>query len=113
MAACPDKVQAISLDPVSGCIRIDHEKCTLCEKCIDACKEHRTGCLRLEDTGENVIGACDYCDGNLSCIKYCPEETLVLMSKKIDGRWFADKSEVIAERVYAQIFGDYYSLLEK
>ena len=112
MAACPPKVAAISKDEVSGAIIIDNNKCTVCEKCIEACDE-RTGCLRIADTGDGVVGACDFCGYNPSCVINCPEGTLDFEpSKSFDGKWFAEKSAHLAPMVYNQVFGDYLNSLQ-
>ena len=113
LASCPDKVQAISKHEVSGAIIIDHDKCTLCGLCIEACNADRTGCLRMDLNEEKVVGACDFCDLNPSCVQACPEDALRLTPKPdtTDGRWWAFKSDVIAEQVYNTIFGDYYTYL--
>lgn len=113
MAACPTKVAAISLHPVSGAIVIDHDKCTLCGNCIEACEADRTGCLHLDLVGEKVVGNCDFCDLNPSCVKYCPEDALRLAPKGAasDGKWWAHNSYVLAEQVYRTVFGDYYTYL--
>ena len=112
MAACPDKVQAISVDEVSGAIIIDNSKCTLCGLCIEACNADRTGCLRIASDESGVVGACDFCGYNPSCVKNCPEDTLDLGVKSGDGKWWAVKAEYIAPKIYNQVFGDYINSLQ-
>ena len=106
MAVCPDKVAAISVDEVTGAVKIDHEKCTLCGLCIDACAEDRTGCLSIDEEAQILVGMCDLCDGNPECVIACPEtDCLLISAKTIDGKDFALKPDVLAWRV-AQLLYD-------
>ena len=93
---------------------LHHEKCTLCGLCIEACDADRTGCLRLEDSGEKVIGACDFCGGNPSCVLNCPENCLRYMPERgVDGSYWACKSDEIAPLAYTNVFGDAYEDWQK
>ena len=59
-----------------------------------------------------VVGACDFCGYNPSCVKNCPEDTLDLGVKSGDGKWWAVKAEYIAPKIYNQVFGDYINSLQ-
>ena len=118
LTSCPPKVAAITLDEVTSCIRINNELCTLCGNCITACDQDRTGCLRVASDESGVVGidiriACDYCDGNPSCVISCPEDVLRTMPKQGDGKWFAYKSSYVAPYVYDTVFGEWYKYLEE
>lgn len=100
MAVCPPKVNAISIHPTNGAILIDHDKCTVCGLCVEACAEQRTGCLSLSNDGNEVVGMCDLCDGNPACVTYCPENVLQLLAKVNPVINHARKPRSIAEDVY-------------
>lgn len=105
MNSCPEKVAAISRDEATGALKIDHDKCTLCGLCIDACNESRTGCLRFNNAEDKVVGMCDRCDGNPACITYCPEDILKIISTtQYDPAKLAAKPEVLGERVYRMLY---------
>ncbi|MBQ9992182.1 MAG: 4Fe-4S dicluster domain-containing protein [Firmicutes bacterium] len=104
--ACPEKVGALTVDSKSGAIIIDHEKCTLCGLCIDACKEERAGVLRLSRQEDKVLGFCDMCGGTPQCVAVCPDNVLQIVSKgsSIDGRNFAKKPEVIGQQIWNLLY---------
>ena len=104
MSVCPEKVQAISIHPTTGAILLDTEKCTVCGLCIDACNEQRTGCLRLSNEGDEVVGMCDLCDGNPVCVTYCPEHVLQILGKMHSTVGYARKPRAIAEDVYEFLY---------
>jgi len=104
MAACPPKVNAISVDEVTGALKIDHDKCTLCELCIEACDADRTGTLRLSREGDKVLGMCDLCDGNPECVQICPVDILYIENKSVDGKWWARKPWEVAEDVWKVLY---------
>lgn len=112
MAACPEKVGAISRDEVTGALKIDHEKCTLCELCIEACNADRTGCLKLSKEGDMVVGMCDHCGGTPECVLACPDNVLEIVGSNASadrlpqvGVAFALKPEELAKRVGMMIYG--------
>ena len=104
MAVCPPKVAALTKDEFTGAIIIDNNKCTACGLCIEACDKDRTGILHLSRDGMRVVGFCDFCGGNPSCSKYCPEDALPVQLLRGDGAWFASKPDVIADQVAKIVF---------
>ncbi|MBQ9991947.1 MAG: 4Fe-4S binding protein, partial [Firmicutes bacterium] len=97
-------VGAISIHETTGAILIDHDKCTVCGLCIEACEESRTGCLRLSNEGDQVVGMCDLCDGNPVCVTYCPENVLQILGKMHSTVGYARKPREIAEDVYEFLY---------
>ena len=105
-SVCPDKVAAISRDEKTGAMKIDHDKCTLCGLCIDACSEQRTGCLHLNKDEDKVVGMCDHCDGNPACVTACPEDILQIITggSAHENRVMAQKPDVIALQVWSLLY---------
>ena len=68
--ACP--FGALSVNPETGAIVVDHEKCTRCGLCIKACPYNGI----ILDPILNQITICDLCDGDPQCAKYCPTEAI-------------------------------------
>lgn len=109
MDVCPDKVAAISIDEVTGARIIDHEKCTLCGLCIDACADRGVGCLRMSNEEDRIVGMCDMCGGNPKCVEICPENLFNIVPKAAADTFpvnslFVEKPEVLADRVAEIIF---------
>ncbi len=65
-------VDALSLDPETGYIRLDYSKCIKCRACVAACP---FGCS-LVDEGQHKIIKCDLCEGNPACARFCPTKAL-------------------------------------
>ncbi len=70
--ACPRK--ALEQSTETGVILIDEKKCDGCGWCIEACE---FGAITLHP-GKKVVVACDLCNGEPKCVKWCPEEALEL-----------------------------------
>jgi len=120
MASCPDKVSAISKDEVTGALLIDHDKCTGCGLCIEACattvwdptgngwgdRTGRTGCLRAHDE-LGVVGMCDMCSGNPECVTACPENCLRLSAHNsgVPGQYWALNEKELAQQVWNLLYG--------
>ena len=111
-SVCPEKVQAISVDEVTGALHIDNDKCTLCGLCIEACAEQRTGCLRIAKDGMSVVGMCDHCDGNPECVLACPDNVLEIVGSNASAdrlpqgtTKFALKADELAKRVGMILYG--------
>lgn len=104
--SCPEKVQALTVNTTTGAIIVDHEKCTLCGNCIEACQENRAGVLRLSRDEERLVGLCNMCDGNPACVLACPDDVLQIVSKSgsIDGKNFAKKPEVLGQQIWDLLF---------
>ena len=77
--ACP--VDALSIDPVLGCIRFNADLCIGCKKCYQACKYH--GVMWDDETNQPLI--CDLCDGDPECVKPCKLHGALTYSKKEDA----------------------------
>jgi Fe-S-cluster-containing hydrogenase component 2 len=73
-AACVKSclVNAITRDPETGAMSIDHEKCVRCFACVAACP---FGCSLVDETHDLVV-KCDLCQGDPVCAKFCPTKAL-------------------------------------
>jgi carbon-monoxide dehydrogenase iron sulfur subunit len=69
--ACPEN--AIEKSTTMDAWVVDEEKCTGCGICINACP---FGMIYLESQ-EGIARKCNLCDGNPSCVAYCPTGALV------------------------------------
>ncbi|MEM4246678.1 MAG: 4Fe-4S dicluster domain-containing protein, partial [Candidatus Bathyarchaeia archaeon] len=70
--SCP--YDALSVNPATGAVIVDKEKCTACGACIQACP----GTIpHLHPDGSHVL-ICDLCGGDPECVRVCQE-----------GRWDA------------------------
>jgi carbon-monoxide dehydrogenase iron sulfur subunit len=65
-------VDAITRNPETGAMELDHEKCVRCMACISACP---FGCS-LFDQQHNLVVKCDLCGGDPACAKFCPTKAL-------------------------------------
>lgn len=63
--ACP--VEALSREGEPNVLTVDHEACTGCGECIDACPG---GCIFM-DNRRNVVLSCDLCGGQPQCVELC------------------------------------------
>jgi len=79
MEACPQG--AFSRDERTGVVSLDPEKCTGCEACIPVCPVRG---LAL-DRARRVVLKCDLCAGDPECVKWCPNEALILKEVEIDS----------------------------
>jgi len=68
--SCP--VEAIKRDDTTGALVIDHEECTLCEACVEACPYDN---IRKNPDCEEIM-KCDLCGGDPECVKYCAYDVL-------------------------------------
>ena len=73
-AACAKAclVDAITRNPVTGAMDLDHEKCVRCMACLAACP---FGCS-LIDEQQDLVVKCDLCGGDPACAKFCPTKAL-------------------------------------
>ena len=75
--ACPR--DALRQSEENGIIVVDEDKCNGCGWCVEACDY---GAIQLHpDT--KVVFTCDLCDGEPSCVEWCPEEALDYTTKDI------------------------------
>ncbi|MHB1128114.1 MAG: 4Fe-4S dicluster domain-containing protein [Bacillota bacterium] len=63
--ACP--TEALTKNGIRGTLRVDKDKCTACEICVQTCP---AGCIFIDPVGEAAI-ACDLCGGQPQCILTC------------------------------------------
>jgi len=69
-AVCP--MGAISDDPSTGARVIDKDKCIGCSACVYACP---FGAITV-DRSEGRSFTCHQCEGDPTCAKFCPTETI-------------------------------------
>lgn len=74
--ACPE--EAIVLSEDGSYWFVDHERCTLCKECVEACK---LGAIHYDPVGDRII-KCDTCEGDPLCAQVCPTGALTW----IDGQ---------------------------
>jgi len=76
--ASPERARVALPGPGAGLVRIDAEKCTLCEVCVERCGPQA---LRVEESAAGSLqitfdaGACDACG---LCVRFCPEHAVSL-----------------------------------
>lgn len=73
-AACVKSclVDALSRNPETGGIDLDHDRCVRCMACVAACP---FGCSIIEDSLARV-SKCDLCGGDPACARFCPTKAL-------------------------------------
>lgn len=97
--ACPEKVAALSKDKTTGAVLVDEKKCIGCWLCIEPCAKDRADVIRKSKDEKVVVGICDLCGGDPSCVKACREGALSIVPVYQDGRYFAAKPADIARAV--------------
>jgi carbon-monoxide dehydrogenase iron sulfur subunit len=65
-------VNAITRNPETGAMDLDHDKCVKCMACVSACP---FGCSLLDEQHSLVV-KCDLCGGDPACAKFCPTKAL-------------------------------------
>ncbi len=86
--ACPTK--AISREDELGILAVDHEMCSGCGDCVDACP---AGCIFM-DKPRNVAICCDLCGGRPQCVSLCHSHCLTLAMTEDTGK--KDRAENLA-----------------
>jgi glutamate synthase domain-containing protein 2 len=75
-------------------IAIDHDRCMLCERCIENCPY---GTFRRE--GDRILVESRNCTACHRCIAYCPRDAITLKERPVDYRthplWTSDTREAI------------------
>ena len=73
-AACAKAclVNAITRNPETGAMDLNHDKCVKCMACVSACP---FGCALVDTTHDKVV-KCDLCGGDPACAKFCPTKAL-------------------------------------
>ncbi|GAB6179153.1 hypothetical protein JCM14036_04720 [Desulfotomaculum defluvii] len=79
--ACPEKIQALSIDQNTGAIKLDSEKCIACGLCSKACPNQAI----KKHPNEKYMLICDLCGGDPQCVKHCPGDAL-FYKEKVDCR---------------------------
>jgi Fe-S-cluster-containing hydrogenase component 2 len=102
--ACPEKVAALSKDKTTGAVLVDEKKCIACWACIESCAKDRTGVIRKSKDEKVIVGICDLCGGDPSCVKACPEGALSIVPVYQDGKYFAAKPADIARAVAKNLY---------
>ena len=116
MKACPPSVHAITRSTgqgSTGSMLLDQAKCTACGLCVAACKETRTGCLRMSRDMMTVYGMCDLCDGMPECMLTCPEDALLLIASNGYAHMYAMKTHELAENTAGLLYGTDRFMVEK
>ena len=102
--ACPEKVGALSKDKTTGAVLLDEKKCIGCWACIEACAKDRSNVIRKSKDEKVIVGICDLCGGDPSCVKGCTEGALNIVPVYQDGKYFAAKPEEIARAVAKNLY---------
>ncbi len=79
MGACPQG--AFSRDEKTGAVSVDPESCNGCEACIAVCPVR--GLALNQERG--IVFKCDLCGGDPECVKWCPNQALILKEVEIDS----------------------------
>jgi len=86
VAACPPRVKALSVDPRTGVVLVDQEKCLgkKCGRCAQACRQ-QSAIFYHPLTGKAMI--CNLCGVEPACVKVCPTGTLAFVpASSFDGK---------------------------
>jgi Fe-S-cluster-containing hydrogenase component 2 len=67
---CP--IGALEKNPDTGVILVNEDTCVGCKLCLYICP---IGAISI-DPISGVASKCDLCDGDPSCVKYCPTEAI-------------------------------------
>jgi Fe-S-cluster-containing hydrogenase component 2 len=91
--------RAIYRDAKTGAIKIDFDRCILCNLCANACAQQRVGVINFD--GQTLLDGrlCTLCDGDPQCVKHCPYDALTHDTGPIDGKQYAVPAEQIAKEL--------------
>ncbi len=78
--SCPRK--ALSRNDADGVISIDHDRCSGCCWCVEACEFGAVVSLLDKKT----VAICDLCGGSPKCVEFCPKEALSLRTAEEVGQ---------------------------
>jgi Fe-S-cluster-containing hydrogenase component 2 len=92
--ACPEN--AIEVDPEKGILYVNHDLCTACELCFEACP---TGSIILHPNSELAV-KCDLCSGQPACVEVCYPEALVYELMSWSERQIQLERQVEARRTH-------------
>jgi Fe-S-cluster-containing hydrogenase component 2 len=94
----------MSKDKATGAVLVDEKKCIACWACIEPCAKDRAGVIRKSKDEKVIVGICDLCGGDPSCVKACPEGALSIVPVYQDGKYFAAKPADIARAVAKNLY---------
>lgn len=90
-------VDAITKDPKTGLVKVDHDICIGCKLCVSACPfGNMTYSFRLKQ-----VIKCDLCDGTPQCVAICPSDAIEF--KELDGRL---KKRKHVTDLFSDVFGE-------
>lgn len=72
LAACPEEVNAISVEEKTGARVVDESKCIGCGNCEEACQ---FGMIHVNPETEKAF-KCDFCHGEPQCVAWCPTQAI-------------------------------------
>ncbi|RLE69363.1 MAG: 4Fe-4S dicluster domain-containing protein [Thermoprotei archaeon] len=75
MASCPSN--AIYIDEKNGWVLKNQYKCIGCKNCVYACPYSNP----WYDEVNGVTWKCDFCDGNPECVRVCPSNATVIVTR--------------------------------
>jgi len=78
--SCPRK--ALSRNEADSVVLIDHDRCSGCCWCVEACEFGAVVSLLDKKT----VAMCDLCGGNPKCVEFCPKEALSLRTAEEVGQ---------------------------
>jgi Fe-S-cluster-containing hydrogenase component 2 len=99
----PDKEgrRALYENPETKALAVNVDRCIKCGQCADACDFERNANLRL--TADNIPeGNCVLCG---ECVKQCPQNALGILPRTTDGKYAAEKADLIAQEAIETIYG--------
>ncbi len=98
---CP--VEAVLHDEASGKVMTDYDKCIGCRMCVVVCP---FGGRSFDTIGRKII-ACDFCDGDPQCVRFCDTGALRFVDameiSAIKQRIAAEKFSSIMRKIAAAI----------
>lgn len=109
--ACPVKPhpetgrKALYRDEKLGTIINDYDRCIGCQSCADACRTNRGGVI-FPDVEGSPHGMCTLCDGDPSCVKWCPYEALTYLEINSD----MDFRNMTPKQIASRLLEKYYDL---
>ncbi|GAB4246257.1 4Fe-4S dicluster domain-containing protein [Deferrisoma sp.] len=105
IAECPVVVdaktgkRALYHDPKVKGLKLDNVACTGCWKCVDVCQRERSGILRRNEASKRPEGFCTLCDGDPSCVKFCPNDAMARVPVTFDGRYLARNPYLLGQEL--------------
>ena len=88
LKACPRG--AITKDPVTGIVHINHEKCVPCVLCRKACAYGGIQNSPLE----GLVVKCDHCGGDPECVKVCASGALEYVDNTLAYNELGDREDL-------------------